>query len=54
MPLYDYECLTCHKNFTLVLMIKEHEAGKLACPACGSPEIKQLIRPFFAKTDSKT
>jgi len=54
MPLYEYRCLKCHKVFTVVLTLKEHEQGEAACPGCRSKEVGQLISAFIAKTASKT
>ncbi len=54
MPLYEYECQNCKKIFTEVLTLKEHERGEMACPSCGSKEVRQLISPFIAHTASKT
>lgn len=54
MPVYEYECQNCKKGFIEVLTLKEHETGKVACPSCGSKEVKQLISPFIAHTASKT
>lgn len=54
MPLYEYECRNCKKIFIQVLTLKEHEAGEVACPDCGSKQVKQLISPFIAHTASKT
>ena len=54
MPLYEYECESCKKVFTVALSLREHEEGKLVCPGCGSKQVQQLISPFIAKTVSKT
>ncbi|MFZ5875634.1 MAG: FmdB family zinc ribbon protein [Nitrospirota bacterium] len=54
MPMYEYECEQCKKPFTLALTLKEHEQGGIACPACGSKKVNQLISSFIAKTASKT
>ena len=54
MPLYEYICKKCHKKFSEVLTIKEHEANKVRCPKCQSQDLEHVIEPFFAKTASKT
>lgn len=59
MPLYEYVCRKCHKKFSEVLTIhehdeQEHEGHKLQCPKCQSTELEKVIEPFFAKTVSKT
>lgn len=54
MPLYEYVCRKCHKKFSDVMTIKEHETKKVQCPKCKSQEVDHVIEPFFAKTSSKT
>ena len=54
MPLYEYICRKCHKKFSEVLTIKEHEAGKVHCPKCKSADLEHVMEPFFARTSSKT
>jgi putative FmdB family regulatory protein len=53
MPTYDYRCEKCHKAFSLVLSLKQHDSKKIACPACGSHVVRQEIRPFYAITSRK-
>jgi putative FmdB family regulatory protein len=54
MPLYEYVCRKCHKKFSEVLTIKEHETKEVHCPECQSAELEKVIESFFAKTSSKT
>ncbi|HEY5649574.1 MAG TPA: zinc ribbon domain-containing protein [Nitrospiria bacterium] len=54
MPLYDYRCESCGKEFTAALTLAEHKQGAVLCPGCGSKKVKQLISPFVAQTASKT
>jgi putative FmdB family regulatory protein len=54
MPMYEYECESCKKSFTVALTLKEHEQGGVVCPGCGSKKVNQLISSFIAKTVSKT
>lgn len=54
MPMYDYQCLACGKEFLLVLTMKEHERGEAACPSCGSKQVKQLFSTFIARTTKKS
>ncbi|MBI5711586.1 MAG: zinc ribbon domain-containing protein [Candidatus Eisenbacteria bacterium] len=53
MPSYDYRCEKCHKSFSVVLSLKQHDAKKVACPKCGSRVVKQRISSFFAITSRK-
>lgn len=54
MPMYEYECQTCKKVFTLALSFNQHDHNRVTCPGCQSSEVRQLISSFIAKTASKT
>lgn len=42
MPIYEYECRACSKQFT-VLILKVSEEDGLACPECSGTELLKLI-----------
>ncbi|MBI4269768.1 MAG: zinc ribbon domain-containing protein [Candidatus Rokubacteria bacterium] len=54
MPLYEFYCEKCRKEVSMTLTISEREKGKVACPACGSRELRALVGTFFAKTSRKS
>lgn len=54
MPMYDYKCGECGKEFLLALTLKEHDSEQAACPSCGSKNLEQLIAGFTAKTSKKS
>jgi putative FmdB family regulatory protein len=54
MPSYEYRCPKCNKNFTVILSIGEHDAGKVKCPKCGDRKVEQLITAFQVKTSRKS
>jgi putative FmdB family regulatory protein len=54
MPMYDYKCLKCGKESLIVVTLKEHEAGEVQCPTCGSKKLQQLFSPFIAHTTKKS
>jgi putative FmdB family regulatory protein len=54
MPLYDYICHNCHKQFEIALTLKEHECEKVQCPKCGSKKLEQEPAAFFAVTSRKS
>ena len=54
MPSYEFQCKKCNKSFSVTLTIKEREAGRIACPTCGSKDAEPLLGPFFAKTSKKS
>ncbi len=37
MPLYEYHCRECGRDFSLRLHIEEHDSKRPKCPECGSP-----------------
>lgn len=54
MPMYDYKCLDCGKESLIAATLKEHEAGDVKCPACGSKKLQQLYSSFTAHTSKKS
>ncbi len=54
MPMYDYKCLDCGKESLVVLTLKEHSAGGVKCPACGSTKMQQVYTSFVAHTTKKS
>jgi putative FmdB family regulatory protein len=54
MPVYDYLCNDCHKEFEKVLTLNEHEKDQITCPHCGSKNVEQEAKAFFAVTSRKS
>lgn len=52
MPIYEYECSSCGKLFERITFSKED--GKIACPACGSPETEKVMSGFCSVNPSKS
>ena len=45
MPYYEYECESCHKNFTLEQPIMNHHVPD-TCPECGSVHtVRRVFTP---------
>ena len=42
MPIYEYQCDGCHRQFQRLIMGKTDEKN-LFCPNCGSRSLKKLI-----------
>jgi putative FmdB family regulatory protein len=51
MPLFDFSCLECGKQFARI--ISNAEKGKLKCPECNSSNIKQLLSSFNSRKNIK-
>jgi len=54
MPIYDYVCKDCHKEFETVLTLREHDRETVTCPKCGSKNVEQEAAGFFAVTAKKS
>jgi putative FmdB family regulatory protein len=54
MPVYDYLCNDCHKEFETVLTLDEHDHEQIKCPKCGSKNVEQEVAAFFAVTSKKS
>ena len=50
MPLYEFECLSCHAEFELLVR------GGLVhpCPACGGVDLQRLLSAFGVKTEASS
>jgi putative FmdB family regulatory protein len=42
MPIYEYQCLACKREFQRLALKKEDEED-LLCPGCGGRDLKKLI-----------
>ncbi|MDI9570823.1 MAG: zinc ribbon domain-containing protein [Pseudomonadota bacterium] len=45
MPLYDFECLRCQRQFEAFLKMRETPAA-LTCPECGAGNPRKLVTAF--------
>ncbi|MBZ5719159.1 MAG: zinc ribbon domain-containing protein [Acidobacteriia bacterium] len=54
MPVYEYICKKCHREFERVLTLHEHDDEPVICPRCGSEEVEQEATAFFAVTSRKS
>jgi putative FmdB family regulatory protein len=54
MPLYEYYCEKCRKEFSTTMTISEHEKTKAACPGCGSRDVRPLVGTVFTQTSKKS
>ncbi len=55
MPVYEYVCKDCNKEFIVFLSIEEFEAKpKIKCSHCKSDNVQRKITGFFTKTSKKS
>ena len=58
MPEYDYVCQDCQHEFPVELTITEHtqkdKTHEIACPKCGSKNVKHVIGAVFVTTSKKS
>lgn len=58
MPMYEFLCRACGKEFTEVLSLTEYETEcdqhGVACPKCGSREVEQLVVACSVVTSRKS
>ena len=54
MPMYEFQCQDCGKEFSLALSLKELEVGGMECPSCKNKRLESLVTGFFAKTSRKS
>ncbi len=55
MPVYEYFCEKCNKEFEVTLTLKEHEhEEQITCPKCKSHKVHQIAAAFSAVTSKKS
>jgi putative FmdB family regulatory protein len=54
MPLYEFFCKDCNKDFSRVLTLREYEQGGFECPHCKSRNVEQRPAIFYAVTSKKS
>ena len=54
VPIYEFECPKCGKEFSLVLTLKQYEQREFACPACQEKGVEPLITSTHVITSRKS
>lgn len=50
MPIYEYECLNCGRNFEKIIFSKNEEIN---CTSCNSNKVRKRVSAFGMKTGEK-
>jgi len=45
MPIYEFECLDCHRKTTALVMVRER-INEVRCKKCGSANLEKLFSRF--------
>jgi len=45
MPIYEFECLDCHRKTTALVMVRER-VSEVRCKKCGSGNLEKLFSRF--------
>jgi len=55
MPPYEFDCLDCGREFTLILSVQDYEnKKKITCPGCGSDKVERLVTSCQVVTARKS
>lgn len=54
MPVYDFLCNACGKEFTLTLHLAEYEKHGFTCPHCQSTAVERAVSSCEVVTSRKS
>lgn len=54
MPVYEYACKSCDREFELVESMAEHDDASARCPHCKSEDVERRWSSVFAQTSKKS
>lgn len=54
MPVYEYRCRDCGKEFEIIALLGELEDLKPKCTGCGSRKVERRWSSVFAVTSKKS
>ncbi len=54
MPVYEFCCKSCHKEFEIVQPISKYGPGKVECPECQSHDVDRRWSRVSAITSKKS
>lgn len=50
MPIFEFDCLKCEKQFERLMGVGANNDGKPVCPACGSNDVKKRFSKFGVRS----
>jgi putative FmdB family regulatory protein len=54
MPVYEFKCLDCGEQVTLVIPLSEYEKKDFICPKCDSKKLERQITSVQVVTSKKS
>ena len=54
MPIYEYVCLDCKKEFSEVKPISAYDLKKVKCPKCDSKKVERRWSSVFVTPSTKS
>jgi putative FmdB family regulatory protein len=54
MPLYEFHCRSCGKDFSVALSLAQYEAKAYACPGCKSRDAERVVENVEVVTSKKS
>jgi putative FmdB family regulatory protein len=54
MPVYEFRCNRCRKEFEVIESISEYDPKKVKCPKCGSSQVERVWSDVHVVTSKKS
>lgn len=54
MPVYEYVCLDCKKEFSEVTPLSAYDPKAVKCPKCKSKHVERRLTSVFVETSTKS
>jgi putative FmdB family regulatory protein len=54
MPVYEFHCAACGKDFQIVESIKSYDPKKVRCGKCGSARVERVWSAIHVVTSKKS
>jgi putative FmdB family regulatory protein len=54
MPVYEFRCNACGKEFEVILSVNDYDPRKVKCTKCGSPRVERVWSEVHVHTAKKS